>query len=241
MVQPNKSTSPGEYFWSTFEPLRAQIRVRTRADVTAGPGGSKVAYDSDMRGLRRHEDKHGLDDNRRNLIHRYMVEKEEPPELELVSPAPALASEQPAGPPVLELKAADPAPSLGALDRYMIGLEEMPEAAPAVSDPPRHLIGLDEPPETEPKFPAWAAPRTEITQVISSAALEPKVPIAPAPEQQQEEDSQRDPSRCTLERVAQLCEQLAWARDETRRRRERLIALRPQGSSSRSSVRAGTR
>jgi hypothetical protein len=195
-----------------------------------------------MRGLRRHEDKQGLDDNRRTLIHRYMVEKEEPPELELVSPVTALASEQPASPPVLELKViADPVPSLGALDRHMIGLEEMPETAPAVSDPPRHLIGLDEPPETEPKFPAWAAPRAEITQVISSAAVEPKAPIAPAPEQQQEEDSQRDPSRRTLEHVARLCEQMAWARDETSRRRERLIALRPQGSSPRDSVRAGTR
>lgn len=234
MVQPHKSTSPGEYFWSTFEPLRGE----TRAEVTAGRGGSKVTSDSDMRGLRRHEDKQGLDDNRRTLIHRYMVEKEEPPELELVSPVTALARKQPTGPPVLELKAiADPAPSLGALDRYMIGLEEMPEA----SDPPRHLIGLDAPPETEPKFPAWVAPRIETTQVISSAALEPKAPTPLALEQQQGEGSHPDPSRRTLEHVARLCEQMSWARHETSRRRERLIALRPQGTNPPGSARAGNR
>lgn len=194
-----------------------------------------------MRRSRRQGDKHGLDDDRRTLIHRYMVDEEGPPEPELNPPT--LISKQPrqqveplVDHAVLESEVqVDPGAALGALDRYMIGLTEALESCeegtqPALSHPSRYLVGLARPPESE---------------LIGSAALEPKVPsdptpplvdlqpAAPPPERHEGLRFQLNASRRTLDHVGRLCAQLTWARDESSRRRERLAAARPQGTASR--------
>jgi len=67
-----------------------------------------------MRGLRRHEDKHGLDDNRRTLIHRYMVEQADSPEPDKTPPPapPQEPIEHLIDLPVLESETpGDPAPA----------------------------------------------------------------------------------------------------------------------------------
>lgn len=76
MVQPTKSDPPGEYFWSTFEPLPPSAR----AEATTTRAGDRVPRSSAMRGLRRHADEPGLDDDRRTLIHRYMVDRAQQPD-----------------------------------------------------------------------------------------------------------------------------------------------------------------
>jgi hypothetical protein len=73
MVQPNKSKSTGEYFWSTLEPHREPFRVAVRRQRGA------LESDGDpMRGLRRHDQEPGLDEERRRLIHSYMDDLDEP-------------------------------------------------------------------------------------------------------------------------------------------------------------------
>jgi hypothetical protein len=67
-----------------------------------------------MRGLRRHEEKHGLADDRRTLINRYMVELADSPEPDEAPPAeePPERKQHLTGLVVLEPEAvADPAPA----------------------------------------------------------------------------------------------------------------------------------
>jgi hypothetical protein len=196
-----------------------------------------------MRGSRRRENKKGLDDDRRTLIHRYMVEKEEPPEPKPDPPTPVRRQQ---GEPLLDQPAlesevlADP----GAV----LGLKEPPEPSeeitspqpsdqdtqPALRNRPRHLVGLDRPSADE---------------LISFAALEPTAPADPAPPlvdlqpaapplgRHERSQFQVDASRGTLHHVARLCEQLSWARDESVRHRQRLAAARPLGDNSSDAVR----
>lgn len=162
MVQPTKSGPPGEYFWSTFEPLTLRARGPPRRRVERA-----VESRAAVRGLRRHQDVHGLDDGRRTLVHRYTVDKADPPEPD-------------------ETRSAQP------------------------PEPVERLIDLA---VAEPETPADPAPAPSVLNLVP-----------PAPERREGGEVSVDVFRQTLEHVVRLSAQVASAREEFSRRRERLAA-----------------
>lgn len=119
-----------------------------------------------MRGLRRHQDAPGLDDDRRTLIHRYMVDR---------------AQQQ---------------------------------------DAAEHVV---DPVVPEPEMPAQTTPALSVLDLVPPAAERRE--LVPPPRQRREGGEVSVAAfRQTLEHVVRLSAQVAEAREEYSRRRERLAA-----------------